>query len=49
VAILTSDQRPVGSVAISMPASRFDPDDLPRQAALMVDAAREIAAGLPQR
>ena len=49
VAILTSDQRPVGSVAISMPASRFDPDDLPRQAAQMVEAAREIAAGLPQR
>lgn len=47
VPILGSDQRPVGSISISMPAFRFREEDLPRYADLLMGAAREIAKSLP--
>jgi IclR family acetate operon transcriptional repressor len=47
VPILGSDQRPVGSISISMPAFRFLEEDLPRHAGLLAAAAREIATSLP--
>lgn len=47
VPILGSDQRPVGSISISMPAFRFRDEDLPRYATLLVEAAQEIAHSLP--
>ena len=47
VPILGSDDRPVGSISISMPAFRFRDEDLPRYAGLLVESAQEVAKSLP--
>ncbi|WP_330293603.1 IclR family transcriptional regulator [Streptomyces sp. NBC_00576] len=43
-AILDADATPLAAVAISMPASRFEPDRLPTWGRLVADTATEIAA-----
>ncbi|WP_405525027.1 IclR family transcriptional regulator [Streptomyces canus] len=43
-AILDTDATPLAAVAISMPASRFEPDRLPKWGRLVADTATEIAA-----
>jgi IclR family acetate operon transcriptional repressor len=43
-AILDADGTPLAAVAVSMPASRFEPDRLPTWGRLVADTATEIAA-----
>ncbi|MEU9919321.1 IclR family transcriptional regulator [Streptomyces sp. NPDC051001] len=43
-AILDEDGTPLAAVAVSMPASRYDPDRLPKWGRLVADTAAEIAA-----
>ncbi|SFE34234.1 IclR family transcriptional regulator [Blastococcus tunisiensis] len=47
VPILGSDDRPVGSISISMPAFRFRDEDLPRYSGLLMESAQEVAKSLP--
>jgi IclR family acetate operon transcriptional repressor len=43
-AILDTDGTPLAAVAISMPASRYEPDQLPEWGRLVADTATEITA-----
>jgi IclR family acetate operon transcriptional repressor len=43
-AILDADGTPLAAVAVSMPASRYEPDRLPEWGRLVADTATEIAA-----
>ncbi|PAZ10709.1 transcriptional regulator [Streptomyces sp. SA15] len=43
-AVLNEDGTPLAAVAVSMPASRYDPDRLPEWGRLVADTAAEIAA-----